>query len=74
MIEPNTSSIEKYLNLTLHPVRPDPGYIGKLQKQLQTAKSVILENRPQAMILKLVITGILASALILFLFRPKKKL
>ncbi len=74
MIEPNTSRIEKYLSLTLHPVRPNPDYIGKLQKQLQTAKTVILENRPQAMILKIVVTGILAGALILFLFRPKKKL
>jgi hypothetical protein len=73
MIEENISRIERYLNSSLKPVKPNPDYIGRLQKQLSTAKNVILEYRPQTMILSVLLTGIIAGALLLYLIRPSRK-
>jgi hypothetical protein len=73
MIEQNMENIERYLKLKLQPVKPNPDYIGRLQKQLRTAQNVILENHSQTRILGFVLAGIIASALVLFLIKPPKR-
>jgi hypothetical protein len=73
MIEENTSRIERFLNSSLKPVKPNPDYIGRLRKQLNAAKNVILEYRPQTKILSVLLTGIIAGGLLLFLIRPLRR-
>lgn len=73
MIEENISNIEKYLRTSLRPVKPSLDYIGRLQKQLRNAKSVILENQTQTLILGVVLSGIIVGSLLLFLLKPSRK-
>jgi hypothetical protein len=73
MIEQNVENIERFLKSRLQPVKPNPDYIGRLQKQLRSAQNVILENQPQTKLLGFILAGIIASALVLFLIKPSKK-
>ncbi len=60
---------EQQLQLSLHPVNPDPEFVFTLKKKLVTPDMVVYERQSRAYSLLIIAAGLLAGVLVLMVSR-----